>query len=92
MPQRRQVMQHGGTVIAHAAQNAAVAAGCDVTAGPRVDFHDLARGEDLLLLQHDDAGAVAALLVGPDPRRNVLHRIGEVLRAVIADLAVRTLG
>ena len=68
-----------------------MAAGCDIAAGPRIDFHDLARGKDLLLLQHDDAGAVAALLVGPDPRRNVLDRVGEVLGAVIADLAVRTL-
>ena len=92
MPQRRHVVQHGRAVIAHAAENAAMSAGCDIAAGPRIDFHDFARGEDLLFLQHDDAGAVAALLVGPDARGDVFDGIGQVLRSVVADLAVRTLG
>ncbi len=85
-------MQHGCAVIAHAAQNAAMAAGRDVAAWSRVDLHDLTRSEDLLFLQHDDAGAVAALFVGPDPRRDVFDRIGQILWPVIADLAMRPLG
>ena len=38
-------MQHGCAMI-DAAQDAAMAAGRDIAAGPRVGLHDLARGED----------------------------------------------
>jgi hypothetical protein len=78
-------------MIAHAAENAAMAAGCDIAAGPRIHFHDFARREDLLFLQHDHTGAVAALLVGPNARGDVFNGIGEVLRSVVADFAVGTL-
>ena len=84
-------MQHGIAVIAHAAQNAAVPAGGDIATRSRVDLHDLARGEELLLLQHDHAGAVAPLLIGPNTRGNVFDRVGDVSWAVIAVLALRPL-
>ena len=50
------------------ADDAAVTAGRHVTARPRIDLGDLARREELLLLDHDHAAAVTALFVGPDPR------------------------
>src|ERR1041385_1153750 len=49
------------------------------------------RVEDLLILDHHHARAVAALLVGPDARGDVGHRVDEVLVAIAADHAVRTL-
>jgi hypothetical protein len=49
----------------------------------RAGFHNFARRKDLPVPQHGDAGAVAAVLVGPHPR-GVCERICEILRTVIA--------
>ena len=82
----------GGPPITDAAQDAAVAAGRDIAAGPRVALLHLARGENLLLLDQHQADAVLAVLVRPDARGDEIDRIDQVLGAVIADHAVRTLG
>src|SRR5579862_2954769 len=74
-----------------AAEDAAMAAGRAIAAGPRIDLRDFARGKDLLLLQDDNAAAIAALLVGPDLRFDPMCRIDDVVRPVIADLALRAL-
>ena len=69
-----------------------MAAGRDIAARPRVALLHFARGEDLLLLDQHQPGAVLAVVVRPDARGDVIDRVDEVLRAVIADHAVRTLG
>ena len=76
MFQGRHVVQDGLAVSAHAAENPAVPAGRDIATGPCVDFHDLARGEELLFLQHDDAAAVASVFVGPDRAMRCSSTIG----------------
>src|SRR5581483_842024 len=73
------------------ADDPAVAAGGRVTAGARVGLLHVAAGEHLLVLNQYDAGAVAPLLVRPDARADVLHRIDQVLVAVVADHAVLAL-
>ncbi len=88
MAQRRQVVENGGAVIAHAAEHAAMATGRHVAARACVDLHHLAGGKDSLLLQHDDPSAVAAGFVGPDPCGDVGRGIDDVLGAIIADLAL----
>ena len=80
---------HAG--VGHLAEDAAMAAGRDIAAGTGIDFGDLARGEELLLLDDDDAGTVAALAVGPDARLDVGDGIDDVGRPVVADLALRAL-
>jgi len=54
------------------ADDAAVAAGGDVAAGPGIDLGHLAGGEELLLLDDDGAAAVAALSVLPDAALDVV--------------------
>ena len=49
-------MQNGRAVITHPAENAAMAAGRDIAARPRVDLHDLARSKNLLLLEECSGG------------------------------------
>src|SRR5215813_3116553 len=78
-------------MAADAAQDAAVPAGRDVSAGPGIDLGHLARSEDLLLLDDHGAGAVAPLRIGPDPRGDVVDGIDDVLGTVVARLPLRTL-
>src|SRR5580704_12459051 len=77
--------------MADLSENAAMAAGSYISARPRIDLRHFARGEDLLLLEHRDAAAIAAGTVGPDARANKFNGIDNVLRAVITDLAMRPL-
>src|SRR5258708_2806127 len=91
MFQRRNVMQYGRSVVTHASQNSAMPSCRDVSARPRIDLHDFAGGKEALLLQHDHASPVAALLVSPNPGRNVFDGIGDVLGTVMADFALRSL-
>ncbi len=78
--------------MAGSAEDAAVSAGCHIAAGPGIGFLDGASGEDALFLDQDRAGLVAALLVRPNPRCDVVDRIDDVFRPVVADHAVRPLG
>jgi hypothetical protein len=73
-------------------QNPAVSTGCHIATGPRIGFLDGASGEDPLLLDQNRAGLVVTLLVCPNPRGDVVDRINDVLRTVIADHALRALG
>ena len=87
----RRVHQIGHARVRHLAENAAVAAGRDISPRPRIDLGDLARGEELLFLNDDDARAVAALAVAPDLRLDVGDGIDDIGGAVGADLALRPL-
>lgn len=60
------VSQHAACATAGCAQYAAVAAGCDITAGPCIDLGDLSRAENALLLNHHAAGQILGLLVRPN--------------------------
>jgi hypothetical protein len=85
MKQRRPVMARG-------TQDAAMSSGCHIAARPRIGFLNSASGKDPLFLNQDCAGLVAALLVCPNPRGDVVERVDNVLRPVIADHTVRPLG
>src|SRR5436853_6331311 len=91
VPRRRQVVEDGRPVPTRRAQDAAMSAGGDVAAGPRVGLLDVARGEYLLVLHEHDAGAVAPGLVRPHARDDVVDGIHDVLVAVVADLPMRAL-
>jgi hypothetical protein len=49
------IEQHRLAHMVDAAEDAAMAAGGNVAAGPRIGLHDLARGEGALLLDDDNA-------------------------------------
>src|SRR5215472_8943150 len=85
-------MQQRWPVISRGAQDPAVSTGCHITTGPRIGLLYSAGGEDPLFLDKDSAGFVAALFVRPDSRSDVVNRIDDVFRPVIADHAVRPLG
>ena len=78
--------------MAGCAKDTAMSAGRHIAAGPGVGLLHGAGGENPLLLDQNRTGLVAALLVLPDPRGDILNRIDNVLRPVIADHAVRPLG
>ena len=78
--------------MAGGAQNAAVSAGRHIAARPRIGLLDGAGGKDALLLDEDGADTVAALVVRPHPRGDVVDAIDDVLRSVVADHALRPLG
>src|SRR6185437_7809978 len=86
---RRHIHQHRPAAMADTAEDAAMTARRVIAARPRIDFRDFARGESLLLLQHDDTRFVAALLVRPDAGADEVERMDDVLRPVIADLTLR---
>src|SRR5207247_1440133 len=88
---RRNVGEHWRSFVSYRAEDAAVAAGDHVAAGPGVGLLHVARGEDALLGDEHYADAVPALLVGPNPRHDELGRIDQVLVAVVADHAVQAL-
>ena len=52
--------------MSHSADDAAVTAGRDVTAGPRVGFLHVARGENLLVENRNGTDAVPTAFVSPD--------------------------
>src|SRR5258706_6157975 len=76
------------TRMSHAADDAAVTAGGDVTAGPGVAFLDVARGENLFVEDRHRADAVASVLVRPYARCDVIDRVDNVAIAVVGDGAV----
>ena len=53
-------------------------AGGHIAAGPGIGLLDGASGEDPLLLDQNRAGLIAALIVLPDPRGDVVDRIDNV--------------
>ena len=65
-------------------------AGCDIAPRPRVDFHDFARRENLLFLRHRSRRRGCGTVRQPRPARRYSTEISQVLRSVVADLAVRT--
>ena len=87
----RQIGQYRIAVVAGRTDDAAVTAGRDIAARPRVGLLHIARRENLLLLDQHHAGAVLAAAVVPDAGFDVVDRVDDVLRPVIADLAVRPL-
>jgi branched-chain amino acid transport system substrate-binding protein len=88
----RQIVEEGWSVMAGGAEDPAMSARRDIPARPRIGLLDDAGGKDPLLLDQNRAGPVAALFVLPNPRGDVVDRIDNILRAVIADHAVRPLG
>lgn len=74
-----------------ATKNAAMTSRGNKAARPGIHLRHLARRKRALLLDDHDASAVTASLIGPYPRTNIDNRIENVLRPVIADLALRTL-
>ena len=71
-----QICEDGGqAVAAHRAEQPAMAAGYDIAARPCIAFLHLAGGENLLFLDHHHAGLVAALIVLPHARGDILDRI-----------------
>ena len=52
--------------MSHSADDAAVTAGRDVTAGPRIGFLHVARGENLLVENRNGTDAVPTAFVSPD--------------------------
>jgi hypothetical protein len=69
--------------MAGSAKNTAMTAGRDIAAGPRVGFLHCAGGEDTLLLDQHRPGEIAALFIGPDPRRDVVDRVYDILWPVM---------
>src|SRR5438093_5763488 len=91
MPRRGHVVEDGGAFPARGAQDAAVPARDDVAARPRVGLLDVARSENLLVLQEHDTRAIAPALVRPYAREDVVDGIDDVLVSVVAELPVRAL-
>src|SRR5215468_2905135 len=73
------------------ADDTAVAPSRHIAARTRIGLRDLAGRKQLLLLDHHDTAAVAAVLISPDARSNEPHRVHDVCWPVGADLALRTL-
>src|SRR5262249_36312088 len=88
----RQIVEEGGPIMAGCAEDPAMSTGCHIPSWPRIGLLDGTGGKDLLLLYQDCACLVAASFVRPDPRGDVVDRIDNVLRPVIADHPVRPLG
>ena len=77
--------------MAHSADDAAMAAGGDVTAGPGVGFLHVPRGKNLLVENRHRADTIAAVFIGPNSRRDVVHGIDDITIAVVANGAMRPL-
>src|SRR4051794_3052164 len=71
--------------MAGSAENTAMTAGRDIAAGPRVSLLYRAGGEDTLLLDQHGTREIASLIIGPDPRRDVVDRVYDILWPVIAN-------
>src|SRR6185436_5607662 len=77
--------------MAHSANDPAVTAGRNVTTWPRVRFLHIARREDLLVENRHCADKIAPVLVRPDLRCDVVHRIDNIAIAIVADRPMRPL-
>src|SRR6185503_8768198 len=66
VPRRRHIVDDRLPAETDTTQDAAMAAGRDIAAGTRIAFLHFARGEDLLLLDQHEPGAVPAAIVRPD--------------------------
>src|SRR6516162_3470608 len=84
-------MQQRRPVVAGCAEDPTVAARRHIAARPCIGFLDGTGGKDPLLLEQNRTSLVAALLVGPDPRGDVVDRVDDVLWPIIADQAMRSL-
>ena len=67
-------------------------AGRHIAAGARVGLGDFAGGEELLLLHQQGPQPVAALVVSPDARLDIAQGVHDIVRPIVAELPLWTLG
>src|SRR3989338_2386521 len=83
--------QGRGTGLSHRSDDPAVTSGGHVASGAGVALLDIARGEDLLVLDDHPPDRVSSVFVRPNPGDDIIHRVDNVAIAVVAHGAMGSL-